>query len=319
MQFTHLDDAHDRVFRELRVAPRGEMRFQVLPGDALDAADGIYRKGLVRARDEEAGFGDFPVDVHLIFVPIRRALAPPECTSERALNYRPMTYLRIAVAALAVLMLHPFPALADAQTTVTGIALDAPWKASVYHLVRTSFTHPAWGWQHAERDYDVAMELAKGDGLQIDTDVLFAAAMLHDMAAFPPYQEKGEHGDVAARLSEPILRRAGFPMRKFPRVAAAMRGHMYYSDAGMIPEAMVLHDADSLDFLGAMGATRIIALAGATAPSAAKQIGTLKTFLTDIPSKLLTKTARAMGEKRVAELRAFLDAYGTESFDGALP
>lgn len=189
---------------------------------------------------------------------------------------------------------------------------------TVYHLVR-GFHHPAWGWQHAERNYQIALELAKGDDLTVDPDVLFAACMLHDMAAFAPYQAIGEHGDVAARESEPILRGAGFPMQKFPLVAAAMRGHMYYSNPGSDPNAIVLHDADSLDFLGAIGAVRMIALTGEKAPSAAPAIATLRGFIHDIPPKLITKTAQRMGAQRVAELQALLDAYQRESFVGVLP
>lgn len=217
---------------------------------------------------------------------------------------------------LAVLLALASPA---PVTTMTGIPLDSPWKITVYNLVNPGFKHPAWGWQHAERNYDLAMELAKGDGLTIDTDVLFAACMLHDMAAFPPYQGKGEHGDVAAQKSEPILRAAGFPMEKFPRVAAAMRGHMYYSNPGTEPEAIVLHDADSLDFLGAVGEARMIALTGPNAESAAKEIATLRTFVKDIPPKLITKTAKKMGAERVAELQTFLDDWQRETFDGKLP
>ncbi len=217
---------------------------------------------------------------------------------------------------LAVLIAVASPA---PGTTISGIPLDAPWKVTVYNLVHPGFKHPAWGWQHAERNYDLAMELAKGDGLTIDTDVLFAACMLHDMAAFPPYQGKGEHGDVAAQKSESILRAAGFPMEKFPHVAAAMRGHMYYSDPGTVPEAIVLHDADSLDFLGAIGEARIISLTGANGESTAKEVATLRTFVKEIPPKLITKTAQRMGAERVAELQSFLDAWQRETFDGKLP
>lgn len=208
---------------------------------------------------------------------------------------------------------------AAAPTTASGIPLDAPWKVTVYNLARTTFTHPAWGWQHGERNYQIALELAKGDGLAVDTDVLFAACMLHDMAAFAPYQAKGEHGDVAARESESILRNAGFPMTKFASVQAAMRGHMYYSSPGSDPNAIVLHDADSLDFLGAIGAVRMIALSGEAAASAAPAIRTLRTFIRDIPPRLITKTAQRMGAQRVAELQALLDAYQRESFEGVLP
>ncbi|MDE2483410.1 MAG: metal-dependent phosphohydrolase [bacterium] len=222
---------------------------------------------------------------------------------------------------LLVLLLPSLAFAAQPTTTVSGIPLDAPWKVTIYQLVRSSFAHPAWGWQHAERDYDVALELAKGDGLKVDTDVLFAAAMLHDMEAFPPYSvtTKEEHGDVAARESEPILRKAGFPMAKFPAVQAAMRGHMFYSDAGARPEAIVLHDADSLDFLGAIGAVRIIALTGEKGASAAPAIAELRTFLKQIPPRLITKTAKKIGAQRAAELRAFLDRYDAESDGGKLP
>jgi uncharacterized protein len=214
----------------------------------------------------------------------------------------------------------PRPLLSAGPTTVSGIPLDAPWKVTIYDFARKTFIHPAWGWQHGERNYQIALQLAQGDGLKIDTDVLFAACMLHDMAGFAPYTVKGEeHGYTAARESESILRNAGFPMAKFPSVQAAMRGHMYYSDPGSDPNAIVLHDADSLDFLGAIAAVRMIALTGASAPSAANAVKQLRVFIHDIPPRLITKTAQRMGAQRVAELQTFLDAYQKESFDGTLP
>jgi uncharacterized protein len=224
------------------------------------------------------------------------------------------------VAALLACLFCAATALAAPQPPVTasGIPLDAPWKVKVYQLARR-FAHPAWGWQHAERDYDLALELAKGDGLPVDTDVLFAASMLHDMAAFKPYEGPGEHGNVAAQKSEAILRADGFPMEKFPRVAAAMRGHMYYSNPGTQTEAILLHDADSLDFLGAIGAVRMISLTGESAASAAAAIAALRGFVKEIPPKLITRTAKTIGAQRARELEVFLDAYQTETFGGKLP
>ena len=201
--------------------------------------------------------------------------------------------------------------------TATGIPLDAPWKVSIYHLATTKFKHPAWGWQHSERNYQVAMRLAKGDHLKIDTDVLFAACFLHDMAAFPPYAEKGvEHGVRAAQTSVAVLRDAGFPMRKIAAVQAAERGHMYYSDPGTLPEAIVLHDADSLDFLGTIGAARMISLTGEQAADFRASVTALRSFLRDIPPKLHTKTARVIGAERAAELSRELDELDAETFDG---
>jgi uncharacterized protein len=91
---------------------------------------------------------------------------------------------------------------------------------------------------------------------------------------------------------------------------------MYYSNAGAQPEAIVLHDADSLDFLGDIGAARIIALTGEKAPSFAAAVKQLRTFVTDIPPRLITKAAKRIGAQRAAELRAFLDRLYTQTFDG---
>jgi uncharacterized protein len=200
--------------------------------------------------------------------------------------------------------------------TATGIPLDASWKVTIYDLARSRFHHPAWGWQHSERNYRLALELAKGDGLHVDTDVLFAAAFLHDMAAFMPCGDtKLEHGECAAQQTGAILHAAGFPMEKLPGVEAAERGHMYYSNPGTQPEAIVLHDADSLDFLGDIGAARMISLTGVSSESFAREVKTLRDFVHDIPPRLITKTAQAMGAVRAAELERFLDALNTETFD----
>ncbi len=208
-------------------------------------------------------------------------------------------------------------AAAQPAQTATGIPLDAPWKVTIYDLARSSFHHPAWGWQHSERNYRIALELAQGDGLKVDTDVLFAAAFLHDMAAFMPCKDsKMEHGECAAQQSGAILRAAGFPMEKLPAVQAAERGHMYYSDPGTQPEAIVLHDADSLDFLGNIGAARMISLTGESAQSFAPAVKALRSFLRDIPPRLITKTAQRIGAERTGELQRFLDVLQAETFDG---
>jgi uncharacterized protein len=113
-----------------------------------------------------------------------------------------------------------------------------------------------------------------------------------------------------------MLAGTGFPMQKLAAVQAAERGHMFYSDAGSDPNAIVLHDADSLDFLGDIGAARLIALTGAKAPSFAPAVKTLRGFVQDIPPRLITRTARRIGAERARELQSFLDRLQDESFGG---
>lgn len=35
------------------------------------------------------------------------------------------------------------------STTISGIALDSPWKAKLYVFARAHFYNPAWGWSIA--------------------------------------------------------------------------------------------------------------------------------------------------------------------------
>ena len=209
------------------------------------------------------------------------------------------------------------PARRAPTVTATGIRLNAPWKLKLYALAHSRFRHPAWGWQHSERDYRLALRIARDDHLHVDKDALFAAAFLHDMAAFQPCADrKMEHGACAALQSPAILKRLGFPMRKIAIVQQAERGHMYYSTPGSDPTAIVLHDADSLDFLGDIGAARMIALTGAKAPSFAPAVKTLRKFLTVIPPRLITPSARRIGRRRVAQLKAFLATLQRQTYDG---
>lgn len=231
--------------------------------------------------------------------------------------YNRLQQFAVTVAIIVLLAFATSVRAKPVAVTATGIPLDAPWKVKVYQLAHSTFLHPGWGWQHSERDYRLALQLAKGDSLQIDTDALFAAAFLHDMAAFKPCADKKmEHGYCAALQSPDILKSMGFPMQKIAIVQQAERGHMYYSDPGTDPTAIVLHDADSLDFLGVIGAARMLSLTGAQAQSFAPAVKRLHEFLHDIPPRLITKTAQRIGAQRAAESQAFLDALQAETYDG---
>ncbi len=51
--------------------------------------------------------------------------------------------------------------------------------------------------------------------------MLFAAAFLHDIGGFAPYEDPNvDHGLRSAQVAEPLLKSWGFPMAKFPQVKA---------------------------------------------------------------------------------------------------
>ncbi len=191
----------------------------------------------------------------------------------------------------------------------TRAAAPAPdWRATVREFAASHFQHPAWGYSHCERDYALARALAATDRVTLDDDVLYAAAYLHDMAAFAPWaKDKLDHADVAADTVDTVLKDTGFPMQKIDAVRSAIRTHMYDREPRG-PEALYLHDADALDWLGAIGVARIIALVDPNGgkPAGPDVIPMLEANLMKVPSRVLSPAGRAQVSARRQELERFL-------------
>ncbi len=229
----------------------------------------------------------------------------------------------IAVAELSVAAAVAAPATAPATVpapTATAPPIAPPtqdWRVTVREFAAKHFKNPAWGYSHCQRDYALAQELAAADHVALDDDVLYAAAYLHDIAAFAPWEDtKVDHSDVGARVVDTILKGTGFPMAKIDGVRGAIRTHMYYRDP-VGPEALYLHDADALDWLGAIGVARIIALVDPNGgkPDGAKAVAMLVDNLNKVPSRVLSPAGRARVPERKAELDKFLADLRRETQD----
>jgi hypothetical protein len=204
--------------------------------------------------------------------------------------------------------------IASAQSQSGAPVVDG-WRTQVRNFAAEHFHHPAWGYSHSERDYALARELAAADHVAVDDDVLFAAAFLHDIAAFAPWQkDKVDHADEGARIVDTILAGTGFPMAKIEAVRGAIRTHMFARDP-VGPEATYLHDADALDWLGAVGVARVIALvdpngASPDGPTAARL---LADNLARVPPRVISPAGRAQLAAREVELRRFLQDLRRET------
>lgn len=236
-----------------------------------------------------------------------------------------MKALILALAAASLLLTYaPATAAQDAApvaaptATPGGIPLDTAWRRAVFAQAEQHFRHPSWGWRHSERNYLLGMSLARTEGLAVDADVMFAAAFLHDWGGIEPFAAAGvDHAVRSVQLAEPFLTEAGFPMEKFPAVRAAILGHMYDKEPEG-PEAVVIHDADALDFLGALGAARLLAATGSR-PDYDQAVGRIERFAVDIPPRLKTATARDLAGPRVAVMTEFLADVRHETPEGARP
>lgn len=221
--------------------------------------------------------------------------------------------LSVIVAATAAVGAETAPAV-GAKPAPT-IAAGPDWRVAVRDFAAGHFKNPAWGFSHSQRDYALARQLAAADRVALDDDVLYAAAYLHDVAAFPPWEnEKLDHADVGADALPALLKGSGFPMAKLDAVRAATRTHMFERDP-QLPEALYLHDADALDWLGAIGVARIIALVDPNGgdPTGPKAIKMIEDNLAAVPARVLTPAGKALLPGRRAETKRFLRELRAES------
>jgi len=189
------------------------------------------------------------------------------------------------------------------------------WREKVTQFAADNFKHPAWGFSHSQRDYALAKSMATADHVTLDDDVIFAAAYLHDMAAFAAWSVPGqEHGDTAAAKIDLVLADTDFPKDKLDAVREAVKAHMFYRNAAT-PEARYLHDADALDWLGAIGVARLIARVDPKGgkPTAPDMLKGIQDNMKLVPPRVLTPAGQALIAPRLAEEKAFLDVLSGET------
>jgi len=221
--------------------------------------------------------------------------------------------LRRLVPTLAMTTLLAVASAKD--TPAPAMAQVENWRASVRQFAQQHLRHPAWGYSHSVRDYELAKALATEDHVTVDDDVLFAAAYLHDVAAFAPYERPGvDHAAEAAGIVAGLVSGTGFPMAKIEAVRAAIRTHMF--DRKPIgPEAIYLHDADALDWLGAVGVARIFALVdpNGAQPDGPAALKMLRDNLASVPPGIVSRAGRARSVPRIHELEQYLQNLSDET------
>jgi len=193
------------------------------------------------------------------------------------------------------------------------------WKDYLANFA-SKFQHPAWGTSHFIRVYELSRELAS-DYENVDLDCILAAAYLHDMGAFQPYKVDGiDHAARSVEVAEDILISAVFPVDKIPTVQDIIRGHMFYAIPSDRNEAIIFHDANTLEFMGAVGMARLLSIIGLDdwTPDMKSAIKLIEQFSMELPSKLHTPRAKEIGEQRRLEMVSFLNALSSQTNNLAL-
>lgn len=192
------------------------------------------------------------------------------------------------------------------------------WRESVVKYIRAEAT-PEDKFGHMPRLYALASRIAEGENC--DDDVLFAAAWMHDLGVFlghrpadPAELAAWDHVPYTIAQSKVLLTEWGFPKSKVEAVAEAIRTHQPKDDA-VLPEAVVLRDADILEQLGAVGALRALVKVGRDTrfPTYSDVIPVLERAVQQLPGKLRLAQSRELAVGRVRILKEFLAAIHDEA------
>ena len=113
-----------------------------------------------------------------------------------------------------------------------------------------------WGLNHARRLLSLIDII--GEGLEYDREIVWVAAHLHDWGAYSPWAQPGvDHAQRSSEVARDYLLERNVPPESIETIVTCIRTH-HQGDPNRPLEALLLSDADALDFLGVVGVLRVL-------------------------------------------------------------
>jgi uncharacterized protein len=176
------------------------------------------------------------------------------------------------------------------------------------HIARVG-THPVYGYAHCLRVFALAEELAASEGVSYDVEILRAAALLHDVGLYKAYalREPPDHAKRSAVVASRILQDWDFPPQASQAVIEAIEHHPPGVPASKASETVLLKDAVGLDYLGAIGISRMLAMVGTQddvpdIPTAIWNAETLRQKIPDLSSISARRPAGGLSARSARRL-----------------
>jgi uncharacterized protein len=197
--------------------------------------------------------------------------------------------------------------------------MNAPdWRRSVTDYIRAE-AQPVDKFGHQPRLYALACRI--GEGISYDDDVVFAAAWMHDLGVFlghrphdPEELAAWNHVPYTIARTRELLAGWGFPVEKLDAVAAAIATHLAHDNPTQV-EAALIHDADILEQLGAIGALRALVKIGRDSRyhTYTSVMPVLRHAVHDFPRLLRLNNAKLLAAERVRVLEELIAAIEAEA------
>jgi uncharacterized protein len=166
-----------------------------------------------------------------------------------------------------------------------------------------------WGINHTRRLLHLVSIIGAGE--KYDPDAVWLAAHLHDWGAYSKWAKPGvDHAVRSTEVAKKFLEDKNFPNDKVELILECIRTH-HSGESNRSLEAILLSDADGLDFLGAIGILRDFSKA---AKDLRKGFDAAKKRSESIPALLRLEKSKGLAKDRLQEMDKILNAFEQSSF-----
>ena len=181
-------------------------------------------------------------------------------------------------------------------------------------------------WEHTLRVCRLCERIGRAE--DVDMDVLFIAAYLHDIGRSFQDASNGAvcHAQKGAQMAKPVVDKLPLSENQKENVIHCIRSHRFRGNhSPETKEAKVLFDADKLDAIGAVGVARAFLFAGEvgarlhnpelnienTRPYSIDDTGyrEYKVKLCKIRDRILTKEGRKLADERHSFMEEFFNRF----------
>ncbi len=167
----------------------------------------------------------------------------------------------------------------------------------------------AWGLNHTRRVLQLVNRVA--EDIAYDRDAVWLAAHLHDWGAYSAWARPGVGHDMrSVEVAEEFLRDRSLSEPEMRLVLECIRTH-HSGDRERSIEAILLSDADGLDFLGAVGVLRDFSK---SPRDLRRGYESAKARMEKVPPRLCLAKSKAIAAERMSEMAQILRALEEGSF-----
>jgi uncharacterized protein len=150
-----------------------------------------------------------------------------------------------------------------------------------------------------------------GEGQHYDPEVVWIAAHLHDWGGYSKWQHEGvDHALRSKQVAEAFWAEKGYPEELLQPILECIELH-HSGDPSRSIEAILLSDADALDFLGVVGVLRDFSK---NPRELRKAYDVVQNRRKKVPRLLCLAKSKAIAEKRLQEMASLLLFFEQDTF-----